>query len=730
MAIYGFELQRNQMVPEINSRAKVYRHIKTGARLLSLENDDENKVFGISFATPPEDSTGVPHILEHSVLGGSQKFPLKDPFKELRKSSLNTFLNAFTMPDATVYPVASQNRRDFYNLVTVYLDAVFHPLLARETFQEEGWHYELDKPDGPLSYRGIVFNEMKGNYSDPDNLLSEYSQRSIFPDTVYRLDSGGDPKVIPSLTYEQFVSFHHRYYQPANAYIVFYGDDHSDDRLRMLDEVLKDFAATAPAPEIPLQPRIAEPRRFSYPYDAGPDGGAAKKGYVAINWMLHEASDLEASFAMEILSHALVGTAASPLRKALIDSKLGEDLAHSGFADNYRQTVFSAGLKGIAVEDAGKVEQLILETLQKLAKEGIERDMILASLNTMEFRLREQNTGGFPRGIVHMINAVSVWMRGGDPLAGISFEAPLANVKASYAGDQHYFDRLIETKLLQNTHRTTIVLKPDAQVGQLTEAEENERLAKATAAMTAADAQDVIASVQHLHERQNAPDAPEALATIPTLALADLDTEVRRIPLEMQTAAGATVLYHDLFTNGIVYLDLGFQSALSSPGVPAICRATGQAVDRHGHENKRLREGFATDRPENGRHWRHAVGNRAAPGHGARNVAHRARQINNRPCARPVEYSARDHPRCAARQSRALPPDCAGRQVAPGSFAHAGWLRCRLLALALSLWHSRLGRRADGRHRLSILPASPGRAHRERLAVCARRPGSRAVSAR
>lgn len=558
MVIHGFELVRDEMIAEINSRAKIYRHVKTGARLLSLENDDENKVFGVAFATPPEDSTGVPHILEHSVLGGSAKYPVKDPFKELRKSSLNTFLNAFTSSDMTVYPVASQNKRDLYNLAAVYLDAVFHPLLARETWQEEGWHYEMENPAAPLTYRGIVFNEMKGNYSDPDSLIGEYSQRSLFPDTVYSRDSGGDPKVIPSLTYEQFVSFHSRYYHPSNSFIFFYGDDHSDERLRMVDDVLTSFAPAAPAPAVPLQTRFSAVQRFSYPYDAGSDGDHARKGYVMLNWMLHEVSDVQTSLALEILSHALVGTQASPLRKALIDSQLGEDLIGGGFSDSYRQATFSTGLKGMAVEDAAKVEQLILDTLRKLAAEGIERDMILASLNTLEFRLRELNTGGFPRGLVHMFNAFHVWQHGGDPLEAISFERPLAHIKAAYARDQHYFSSLIEQLLLANLHRTVVVLKPDAKVGKDNEAEEMQRLTAARAAMSDADVAAVLSSVEGLRRRQNTPDAPDALATIPTLTLADLDPKIRQIPTDAQTVAGAPLLYHDLFTNGIVYLDLAF----------------------------------------------------------------------------------------------------------------------------------------------------------------------------
>ena len=271
MIVHGFELIEERHIPEINSQAKLYRHAKTGARLLSLENDDENKVFGVAFATPPEDSTGLPHILEHSVLCGSQTYPVKEPFKELRKGSLNTFLNAFTWPDKTVYPVASQNQADFTNLIHVYLDAVFKPFITPETLQTQGWHYETDGPDAPLSYKGVVFNEMKGVYSSPDALIGRYSQQTVFPDTIYGLDSGGDPAVIPDLTYEQFKRFYQRHYHPSNSYLFFYGDDHSDERLRLVDAYLAEYEPIDPAPPVALQPRFDATQRFVYGYDAGAD---------------------------------------------------------------------------------------------------------------------------------------------------------------------------------------------------------------------------------------------------------------------------------------------------------------------------------------------------------------------------------------------------------------------------------------------------------------------------
>jgi Zn-dependent M16 (insulinase) family peptidase len=563
-----FELVREQTIPEINTRARLYRHIQTGAQLLSMENDDENKVFGISFLTPPPDSTGVAHIMEHSVLCGSRKYPLKEPFVELLKGSLNTFLNAFTYPDKTCYPVASQNLQDFYNLIDVYLDAVFYPRITSETLQQEGWHYELDSPDQPLSFKGVVFNEMKGAYSSPDNLLGRYTQQSLFPDNAYGVDSGGDPTRIPDLTYESFKQFHAQYYHPSNSFIYFYGNDDPEKRFEIVQGYLKDFNAIAAAPRIKLQQPFKEPHHQVYGYHAGEQEGGGKpqkKGLVTINWMLDDNIDVEATLAHAILSHILVGTPASPLRKALIDSGLGEDLTGDGLEDDLRQLTFSTGLKGIVPEDASKVEKLILETLTQLARTGIERDMVEASLNTVEFQLRENNTGSFPRGLALMLNALSTWLHGADPLARLAFEAPLTTIKQKLAVNPRFFENVIEQSFLNNTHRTTVLLQPDTEASAHQDAEERERLDKARAAMTDAEVQNVIAQTQHLKELQAAPDSPAALATIPTLKLADIDKQNKLIPLEISQAQNVQVLYHDLFTNGITYLDIGFNLRALAP---------------------------------------------------------------------------------------------------------------------------------------------------------------------
>ncbi len=555
--IHGFELLETRTIPELNTQARLYRHVETGAQLLSLENDDENKVFAVTFRTPPPDSTGLPHIMEHSVLCGSRKYPVKEPFIELAKGSLQTFLNAFTFNDKTMYPIASQNTQDFYNLIDVYLDAVFYPRLTPETLQQEGWHYELENPDDPLTYKGVVFSEMKGAYSSPDTLVARYSEQSLFENHVYALDSGGDPEVIPQLTYAQFKAFHETYYHPSNARFFFYGDDDPEKRLQLVQAYLKDYTVRHVESRIPLQTRYDAPRRLTRPYPVSADT-PTPKAYITVNWLLPENTDPALTLALEILGHVLVGIPASPLRKALIGSGLGEEVIGNGLDDSLRQLTFSTGLKGVRKEDTRQVEALIFDTLRDLASNGIDPDTIAASLNTVEFNLREQNFGSFPRGLVLFIRALSTWLHDGDPFAPIAFDAPLNAVKAALAADPHYFESLIQSYLLDNPHHTVFVLEPDATLAQRQEAAERERLAQVRATMTPEELQVLAENTARLKALQEAPDSPAALATIPRLTLADLDRESRRVPTAVGELEDVRVLYHDLFTNGIVYVDVGF----------------------------------------------------------------------------------------------------------------------------------------------------------------------------
>ncbi|MFN8469574.1 MAG: insulinase family protein [Caldilineaceae bacterium] len=555
---HGFDLLRVERIPELNAQARLLRHVKTGAQLLSIENDDENKVFGVSFRTPPTDSTGIAHILEHSVLGGSQKYPLKEPFVQLVKGSLNTFLNAFTSPDHTTYPVASTNLQDFYNLVDVYLDAIFHPLLTPYHLDQEGWHYELEKAEDPLVYKGVVFNEMKGVYSSPDSLLYRTSQQALFPDTAYGVDSGGDPTVIPDLTYEAFKRFHTTYYHPSNAQIFFYGDDDPEERLRILDQVLSEFDAAGVDGEVALQEPFAAPRRVTETYSADANSDNSKKSMLLLNWALPEIADRSLLMAISVLSYCLMSTQASPLRKALVDSGLGEDVIGGGFGAGLRQMTFSAGLKGIRPADAPEVEELILTTLANLAADGFEPDMVEAAINSIEFAMRENNTGSYPRGLSLFMRSLRSWTYGRDPIEPLGYELPLAVVKGRLAADPAFLSKLVQTYLLDNRHRLVVLLNPDPERSRRMEAEEKDRLAAAKAAMAPAQIEEVIEKTRLLKERQEAPDSPEDLAKLPMLKLGDLATQNKPIPREVIEREHGRIVYHDLFTNGIVYLRVGF----------------------------------------------------------------------------------------------------------------------------------------------------------------------------
>ncbi|OQY43151.1 MAG: peptidase M16 [Desulfobacteraceae bacterium 4572_87] len=576
-ALEAFELIKKREIEELKTEARLYRHKKTGAEILSMISDDDNKVFGITFRTPPFDSTGVAHILEHSVLCGSKKYPVKEPFVELLKGSLQTFLNAFTYPDKTCYPVASQNLQDFYNLMDVYLDAVFYPQITPAIFQQEGWHYELEKNEAEMVFKGVVFNEMKGAYSSPDSLLSEYSLQSLFPDNAYGLDSGGDPKQIPNLTYEQFHAFHERYYHPSNARIFFYGNDDPEERLNRLEAVLKDFEPLSVDSNVDLQSRFDEPKKRIRPYMAGEEDETPAKGMISVNWMLGETKDVDTHYALRILEYILLGMPASPLRKALIDSGLGEDLTGGGLETELRQMCFSTGLKGIEPDNAQKVEDLILDTLGTLSRSGIDPHTVEAALNTIEFRLRENNTGSFPRGLSLMLRSLTTWLYGEDPLALVAFEDPLERVKKKIAETPSYLEKLIDRTFLSNTHRTTLILEPDSNLRKRETEAENERLEKARAMMDERAIEAVMKNTRELKKLQETPDSPEALAAIPSLNREDLEQHNKTIPLAEMFENDIPILYHDLFTNGIVYVDLGLslQNLLPDhlPYVPLLGRA-------------------------------------------------------------------------------------------------------------------------------------------------------------
>ena len=582
----AFEIVYRKHVPEINAEAVRYRHRRTGADVLSLRTTDDNKVFGISFRTPPGDSTGVAHILEHSVLCGSEKYPLKEPFKELMKGSLNTFLNAFTYPDKTVYPVASRNLKDFYNLVDVYLDAVFFPTLGEPVFMQEGWHYELAEPGGALTYKGVVFNEMKGVYSSADSVAMEAVTQSLLPDSTYGVDSGGDPEVIPALTYEQFEKFHRDHYHPSNALAYFYGDDPEPRRLELLDAYFSRFEPADSVPAVKPQPAFEKPARSTRRYAAAGDEESSEGCFVIHAWKLGDCTDLANALAWGVLNHLLLGSPASPMRRDLLESGLGEEIAGGGFQAEGLHMVFSIGLKGVDEEDIDDVHRLIRTSLESSAREGFEPELIEAAFNTIEFSLRENNTGSWPRGLVVLLRALAPWSHGVDPVEAIAWEKPLAEFKAALAADPRLFQDLITRDILDNTHLSTIAVRPDPLFAREQDHREQQRLLQARARMTPAQLETIQVRAEALRKMQQEPDTPEALARMPRLGLGDLDRLVECVPKESGRIAGVEVLHHPQPTTGIVYIDLVFDlRALPYrllPLLPIFARClTELGTDRH-----------------------------------------------------------------------------------------------------------------------------------------------------
>lgn len=550
-----FELVQRMDIPELASKATLYRHIKTGAELLSVENSDTNKVFGASFRTPPADSSGLPHILEHCVLCGSRKYPAKDPFVQLLKGSLQTFLNAITYPDKTIYPVASQNLADFYNLVDVYLDAVFFPNITPQVLQQEGWHYEVNQQTGALDYKGVVFNEMKGNYSSPDYLIYEYSQNSLFPDNTYGFNSGGDPDVITDLDYPSFKAFHENLYHPSNSRIFFWGDDDPEKRLEICAEYLDQFSFRRVDSQVHPQEPFKEPIEVikHYAADEGQDDH-----FVTINWVLPDVSEFERVMEFGVLEHLLIGTAAAPLRKALIDSGIGEDVTGAGFDSSLRQPCFSTGLKGVKSGDIDKVAPLVRDTLAAIVEDGFGNDHIEASMNTLEFRLRENNTGRTPRGLIVMMRTLKAWLHDHDPLQAMAYEHHLMQLKHKLAMGSDYFEYLIEEHLLNNNHCSVVKLVPDARLAEKRAQSERDKLEKIRKAMSPKELAKVAANGEQLKLMQNTPDSDEDLERIPKLSLADMEKQQEIVPATVDCKEDWELIHHDIFTNGILYLDAGF----------------------------------------------------------------------------------------------------------------------------------------------------------------------------
>ena len=554
----GFVLLRQEHIKEVNSIAKIFEHEKTGARLLHMENDDTNKVFSIGFKTPPQDSTGVMHILEHSVLCGSRKFPTKEPFVELVKGSLNTFLNAMTFSDKTIYPIASQNEKDFFNLMDVYLDAVFYPNIykTKEILMQEGWHYDLEKKEDELTYKGVVYNEMKGAFSSPEGILMRKIQETLFPDNTYSNESGGDPKYIPDLTYEQFIDTHKKYYHPSNSYIFLYGDMNLEKCLKFInEEYLTDFDRKEIDAEINLQEKYSSIKDVEYTYSISEEDDDKEKTFLALNYVTGRSTDEEVYMDLNMLEYILLEAEGAPLKKALLDAEIGKDVFGS-FDGGILQPVFSIIAKNSEPSKKEEFKKVVYNTLNDIVKNGIDKKLIEGCINAFEFRLREADTGGYPKGLVYYMNAMDSWLYGGDPLMHIKYEHAIENVKKSL--NTNHFENLIKKYMLDNTHASLLTLKPEKGLAQREEDELKVKLENYKNSLSEEELNKIVEETNNLILRQSTPDSPELLETIPLLSLNDIGKEVEDLPINKVKHNDIEILHCNTFTSNIAYLNFMF----------------------------------------------------------------------------------------------------------------------------------------------------------------------------
>ena len=548
-------------LPEINATMLQLRHNATGARLVHLDRDDSNNLFAVAFKTPPPDSTGVAHILEHTALCGSKRYPVRDPFFTMLKRSLNTFMNAFTASDWTCYPFSSQNRKDFYNLLGIYLDAAFFPLLRKEDFAQEGHRLEferMDDPASPLQFKGVVYNEMKGAMSDPASLLARRTTRHLYPDTCYRHNSGGEPENIPDLSWEQLRQFHAEYYHPSNACFFSYGNFPFKDHLRVIEEqVLRHFNARAVNSAVATQPPLARAQMVEEAYPVDTVEECANKTMVHISWLTDDIADSFHILSLTLLAQLLLGNPGAPLYKALLDSGLGSNLTPgSGFHDDYRTTCFAVGLQGCSREAATEVEQLVLTTLEDIATNGFERQRVDAAIHRLELANREVSGDSYPYAISLMFRLLGPWLHCDDPLSPLQLEANLARLRRELDNGD-FFAQLIRSRLLNNKHRITLCLYPDHHLGAQMEQQERLRLDTIRAGLSNSEVAEIIARAQQL---QAAQERQDDLSSLPTLELEDIRREEDPVASRM-VAATAQLRFFPQPTNGLCYFNLLFPCA-------------------------------------------------------------------------------------------------------------------------------------------------------------------------
>ena len=556
----AYEVLKEEELQDIHSKGWLLRHKKTGARVMLIENSDENKVFNIAFRTPPKNSTGVAHILEHSVLCGSREFPLKDPFVELVKGSLNTFLNAMTYPDKTCYPVASCNDRDFQNLMHVYLDAVFYPNIYKkeEIFRQEGWNYHLEKKEGPLKYNGVVYNEMKGAFSSPDDVLEREIMNSLFPDTTYGCESGGDPENIPDLSYEEFLDFHRQYYHPSNSFIYLYGNMDMEEKLEFLDShYLSAFDSLVIDSEIRDQEAFAQVKDIQKSYPVSEDEGEEDNTYLSYNMVVGEAADINLSLAFEVLDYALLRAPGAPLKQALLDAKIGKDI-YGSFEDGIKQTYFSIVAKGANLSRKEEFIKVIRDTLTKIAEDGIDKKAVTAGINYYEFRFREADFSSYPKGLMYGLDILSSWLYDDTkPFCEVQLLEGFEFLKKAL--EEGYFEELIRKYLLDNTHGAVLSLVPEKGLAAKRDKELEEKLENYRKSLSDEELTRMVENTKALEAYQEAEEAPEALTCIPMLSREDIKKEITGLTNEEHHVENSLFLYHDVCTNGIGYADLLFE---------------------------------------------------------------------------------------------------------------------------------------------------------------------------
>lgn len=566
----AYEIIKEQKLEDLNSKGYLLRHKKSGARISVISNDDENKVFYIGFRTPPKDSTGVAHIIEHTVLCGSDKFPVKDPFVELVKGSLNTFLNAITYSDKTVYPVASCNDKDFANLMDVYLDAVFHPNIykKKEIFKQEGWHYELEDQDAPITINGVVYNEMKGAFSSPEGVLDRLVLNSLFPDTPYSNESGGDPERIPESTYENYLEFHKTYYHPSNAFIYLYGNMDIVEKLVWLDkEYLCNYEEITVDSKIPLQKPFDAPREVREKYSIASDESTEDNTYISYNMAIGTTLDPKLYLAFDVLDYALLNAPGAPLKKALLDAKIGKDIMGSYDSSTY-QPIFSVAAKNANPEQKEEFVRIIRDTLKEQVEKGINKKALLAGINSSEFKYREADYGQFPKGLIYGLQSLDSWLYDEkEPFMHLEAAPVFAFLKEMTKTD--YFEKLIQEYMLDNTHVSIVMIEPECGLNAKKEKKLEEQLAAYKASLSADEIKALIEDTAHLKQYQEEPSPKEDLEKIPMLKRSDMKKEASPFINEVRDCDGTTVLFHEMFTNRINYLDFLFDvTDLSEEEIP------------------------------------------------------------------------------------------------------------------------------------------------------------------